>query len=438
MIEQASAQDYYYEAHVFCCTNQREAGDKRGSCKARSAQELRDYMKAQAKARGLDGRVRINSSGCLDRCELGPCMVIYPEGVWYAYNTEADVDEILERHILGGEVVERLVLDASEKPLEAGKLHLKIDAIKDLTPAIRRFFLVAEGGGRLPPFQPGAHINIDTGKDVIRSYSLANDPIERTYYEIAVKREVEGAGASGWMHDALQVGSVIEATPPANNFTLDQGATDHLLVAGGIGVTPVLSMARQLMREGANFAFHYCAASAEDGAYVDEIAKEFSDHAHFHFDGGDPAKGIDLSKVLANKPDGAHLYVCGPSGLMDAVIESAHALGWSEDVIHFEFFTPKTIENAEGDKPFTVRIASTGQELEVPSGKSILEVLEENAIEVESGCKSGVCGSCKTALLGGAADHRDHVLNEGEQAKNRAIMLCVSRALDGEVLILDL
>ena len=446
MTNRQTTQDPYFEAHVFCCTNERPAEHPRGSCKARGGEELREYMKAQAKARGLNDRVRINSSGCLDRCELGPCVVIYPDGIWYAYKNEADVDEILDRHIIGGEVVERLVIAPDQQPSSPvaspaenpAKLHLKISAIEDLTANIKRYVLVAEDGGELPPFQAGAHINIDTAIDVTRSYSLANDPAVRGHYEIAVKREVEGAGASGWMHDALQVGSVIEASAPANNFTLDQKAGAHILVAGGIGITPVLSMARQLMREGADFAFHYCATAAEDAAYVDEITKEFAERAHFHFDGGDPAKGIDLEKVLASQGDDTHLYVCGPGGLMDAVIDAARARNWSEDVIHYEFFTPKAAQNTEDDGSFTVRISSTGQELEVPSGQTILETLRANGLEVASACEGGICGTCKTTLLGGAADHRDQVLNEGEQSKNQSVILCVSRAQAGEVLVLDL
>ncbi len=428
----------YFEAHIFCCTNEREPGNPLGSCKARGGEELREYMKARSKELGLTGRVRVNAAGCLARCSLGPCIVIYPEGVWYTYHDKADVDEILDRHILGGEVVERLVLQNDRAELPAHKLELRVANCEMLTPVIRRLELVAANGGSLPPFKAGAHINLVTGVGVTRSYSLAGDPANTDFYEIAVKLETDGAGASKWILESLDGGDTLEASLPTNNFMLSSNADHHVLIAGGIGITPLLSMARQLKRAGASFALHYCARDADEAAFTDAIENEFPENATFHYDGGNAANGINLDSVLGGHDKGAHLYVCGPTGLMDSVIEKAADLSWPDARIHHEFFRARAAPKDQVDESFSVRLASSGRELAVPADKSILDVLRDNDIATESACEGGACGTCRTGLVSGHAEHRDDVLSNAEKAANGDIMLCVSRAKAGEVLTLDL
>ena len=186
------------------------------------------------------------------------------------------------------------------------KLNLKVSAIEDLTPAIRKFELVAASGGQLPDFLAGAHIDIDTGAGVVRSYSLANDPADKDHYVLAVLREAEGGGGSRWMHDSVGTGDLLNASGPVNDFPLDQEAERHLLIAGGIGITPLLAMGHELSRGETPFHLHYCTKSAGETAFLDEVRQVFGENITFHHDGGDPSKGMDLESELKDRPEGAH------------------------------------------------------------------------------------------------------------------------------------
>ena len=275
MTTRSDTSDLHYETHVFCCVNQRAPDHPRSCCSARGSRPLRDYMKSRAKELGLE-KTRINMAGCLERCELGPTMVIYPEGIWYTYDSREDVDEILERHLLGGKRVERLLLEPGQifpKPKVRQQLKLAVSGIERLTLEIRRFELVSAEGGGLPPFEAGAHIDVFTGNGLRRSYSLANDPEERHRYVIGVLREENGSGGSCWMHDKLAVGDVVSAMPPLNNFALVEDARRHVLIAGGIGITPILAMGYRLSRIAADVTLHYCTKSREETAFLDEVER---------------------------------------------------------------------------------------------------------------------------------------------------------------------
>lgn len=428
-----------YDIHVFCCINERESGHPRGSCAARGAVELHKHMKARSKQ--LQGpRIRINKAGCLDRCELGPVLVVYPEATWYRFDTQADVDEIIDRHVMAGETVERLLLAADQKQPETkpdSRIRLKVERISRLTDGIKKFELAAADGGELPAFDAGSHIDIFTGGGLRRSYSLANSPEQRDRYEIAVLREPAGRGGSAWMHDALAFGDVIEATAPKNLFPLDESADSHLLIAGGIGITPLLSMGRRLRHLNRPATLHYCTRGPETTAYAKEVKDVFGDGVIFHHDGGDPSRGIDLKSVLADPQTGVGLYVCGPGPLIDAVREAA--AHWPEGSVHFERFSAPVQDVAnDEDEPFDIVLSRQGKTLTVPPGKSILEVVTEAGITVESACEEGICGCCEIRLLGGEADHRDSFLGDDDKQNNRAIMVCSSRARKGETLVLDL
>ena len=438
MGDSQGSQDLVYETHVFCCVNVREDGHPRGCCSARGSVELREYMKARAKELGLP-KIRINTSGCLERCELGPAMVIYPEAVWYTYSSREDVDEILERHIIGGERVERLKLDADQrvpKPKAKRELKLIIASVDELTPEIKRFELVPQDGGELPAFEAGAHIDLVTGDGLKRSYSLANDPIERHRYVLGILREKNGRGASAWLHESAGAGDTITAMEPINNFGLAEHAGEHILIAGGIGIAPILSMGYRLREDGANFALHYCTRDARNTAFMDEARDVFGPNLTFHHDGGDPTKGIKLDDVLSRRQDGAHLYVCGPAGLMAAAREAASH--WPEGTVHFELFAPSARPKEWKNESFEVYLSRQKQALTVPADKTILEAVRDAGIEADSSCEDGLCATCRTRLLGGKAEHRDDVLSEGEKAANKSMMICISRALPGETLILDI
>lgn len=430
--------EQFYDAHLFCCVNQRDPDHPRGSCAARGSEDLHQYMKDQAKELEIKG-IRVNKSGCLDRCELGPVMVIYPEGIWYGINSTEDIDQILRRHILNGVPVDHLILDNDQEFPELNSdndLNLKVSRVENLTDTVKLFELRCPNNSRLPVFSAGAHIDVKISDDIRRSYSLTNDPAERDRYVISVLYEPDGRGGSRQLHNTLAVGTSVTVVPPVNNFDLIESASEHLFIAGGIGISPILSMGRHLKGQGSPTTLHYCTRSPEQTAFKDEVEQAFGDGLTFHHDGGVPSNGIDLHAVLQTRPEGAHLYICGPKGLIDAA--QAAASHWPDDCVHYELFAGSEEANQTDDGVFTVILKKSGLELEIPPGKSILEVVHAAGVEADSACESGVCGTCQTELLEGVADHRDDFLSPAEQDRQETIMICASRAKAGETLVLDL
>jgi vanillate O-demethylase ferredoxin subunit len=429
----------FYETHVFCCMNQREPGHPRSCCADRGSVDLKDYMKARAKELGIK-KIRVNQSGCLERCELGAAMVIYPEGIWYTYSTKEDVDEILDRHIIKGEVVDRLVLDSDQKvpkPKAKNEIKLSVAKVVDETGDIKRFELVSADGKPLPAFTAGSHIDIVVGNGQRRSYSLANPATERHRYVLGVLREPAGRGGSAWMHDSVKAGTTVTVLPPLNNFKLAADAKEHIFIAGGIGITPIISMGHDLKAKGAKATLHYCTRAPEKTAFVADVKEAFGANVVMHHDGGDPAKGIKLADVLKNRPEGAHLYICGPTGLLEAArAASAH---WPDETVHFEHFaaTPSH-KPATKSEPFDITLSRRRLTLTVPPDKTILDVIRAAGIEADSSCEAGICSTCETRLISGRADHRDEILTDAEKAANNKIMICCSRAMPGEKLVLDL
>lgn len=320
-------------------------------------------------------------------------------------------------------------------------LVLRVKDIRQLTADIKLFeFVAAEG--ELPPFEAGAHIDIVTVSGLRRSYSLANDPVERGRYVTAVLREPAGGGGSKWMHEGVKVGDILKAIGPVNNFPLQADAKRHLLIAGGIGITPLLAMGYQLRRTGGGYRLYYCTKAPQTTAFMDEVTEVFGDCVTFIHDGGDIAKGIKLDDVLAKPAHGTHLYVCGPSGLINAARKAA--AHWPDGTVHFELFTSARTDEQKAEiagrtnEEFEIELARSGMTLTVPPDKTILDVLNENGIEMIYVCEDGWCGTCVVGLLGGKADHRDEVLTDKEKTENKKIQVCISRAKPGEKLILDL
>ena len=428
----------YFDVHVFCCINEREAGHPRGSCSQKNALDLQGYMKSRVKEMGI-GSVRINKSGCLDRCELGPVLVIYPQGDWYAYSTEQDIDEIIDSHILNGERVERLALSAEQKfplDLESRTLKLKVTRVSNETKLIKRIELMTKDGKTLPEFTAGAHIDIDTGEGPGKSYSLAGDPAETNKYVLGVLKEPGGDGGSVWLHDHVSEGGSLMVSSPTNTFPLVNDAASYILIAGGIGITPLLSMGYTLRQSGADFHLHYCTKSQQETAFAEEVKQVFGDNVTFHHDGGDPKRGINLDSVLQERPEGAQLYLCGPAPLMEAARKAAE--NWPEESVHFEYFkTPDSPEGTE-NQAFDIFMTRRGEALHVPADKSILDVVRAAGINHPSSCEVGNCGSCSTRLVSGPADHRDNVLSDEQKAANDRIMICCSRAAADETLLIEL
>lgn len=292
-------------------------------------------------------------------------------------------------------------------------------------------------GGLLPAFTAGAHIDVELPGGLIRQYSLCNHPEERDRYRVAVLREVQSRGGSVAMHEALQEGSRLRISEPRNQFPLaEEDAPFSLLLAGGIGVTPLLSMAQQLHALGRRFEMHYCTRSPARTAFRDYLDQSpFASNVHFHHDDGAPEQRFNAERVLGDAPAGTHLYVCGPGGFIEHVLGTAADYDWPEMRLHREYFTASSAARQDDDSEFVMRIASSGERITVPVDRTALEMLEEAGIEVPFSCESGVCGTCLTPVLEGAPDHRDSVLSESERAANDCFTPCCSRALSTELLL---
>lgn len=313
------------------------------------------------------------------------------------------------------------------------QMPLRVAAITDVADGIRSFELVQPDGSELPPFTPGSHVKVQTPSGKLRKYSLCNDPVERHRYVIAVKREDGGQGGSQSMHGGLGVGDTLPASVPENAFPLADKARAHLFIAGGIGITPILSMIRSFGElPPAPWKLFYLSRAPETTAFLEELKDAaLRRNVVVHHDLGDPNGAYDLWPAL-EKPNSAHVYCCGPKGLMESVRDmTGH---WSPANVHFESFNEGGGVQPD-DRPFTVKLAQTGAEFEVPVGKSILATLREHGCNKASSCESGTCGTCRTVLLEGEADHRDMVLLPEEMQGQ--IMICVSRA-KSDRLVLDL
>lgn len=316
--------------------------------------------------------------------------------------------------------------------------QLTVKVVKKIQEAIDivSFELAALDDRPLPSFSAGSHIDVHVRDGLVRQYSLCNDPRETHRYLIGVLRDPKSRGGSVAMHDDVKEGDVIQISEPKNHFMLGQ-AKRTLLLAGGIGVTPILCMAERLAHAGSDFAMHYCTRSVERTAFHARIGSSiFADEVQFHFDTGPEGQKLDLANLIAQPDPDTHIYVCGPSGFIDHVVNTAKALGWSSAQVHLEYFAAK-VQDTSGDGAFEVKIASTGKSYTVPADKSIIAVLAQNGVYVETSCEEGVCGTCITRLLQGVPDHRDAFFTDEERARNDQFTPCCSRA-KSECLVLDL
>ncbi len=299
--------------------------------------------------------------------------------------------------------------------------------------------LVDAYGAALPAFSAGAHIDVYPPSGPVRQYSLCNDPAETHRYEIGVLRDAASRGGSAALHDRVAEGQLLTISTPRNHFPLDEAASHSLLLAGGIGVTPLLCMAERLARLGASFELHHCVRNADSAAYrARRAAAPYGQRTHLHCDDGAPAQRLQIDVLLARVPAGTHLYVCGPQGFMDALLGAARRAQWPEERLHCEYFSAAPVAlPASGERSFEVQIASTGQVLQVPADRSVLHVLARAGIDIEVSCEQGVCGTCLTRVLDGTPDHRDMMLSKAERAANDQFLPCCSRSLSAR-LVLDL
>lgn len=301
---------------------------------------------------------------------------------------------------------------------------------------ILSFELVHPRGEDLPVVAAGAHVDVHLPGGLVRSYSLAGDPQDRKRWLLGVLRETNGTGGSRAMHERVRVGGTLRLGAPRNEFPLAPNVNHTILLAGGIGVTPIKAMTHALCQSGASFELHYCARGPATVAFVEELtALVPEDRLHFHFDGGDPARGLDIKGLLAEPASGTHVYYCGPGGFM-AACEAASG-HWPQGTVHREYFkapTPST-ELARDDGSFTLHLIKSGQTLTVAADQTIVRAIELSGGRVPTSCLSGLCGTCKVSYLDGEVDHRDYILSDEE--KQVCLTACVSRA-KGASLSLDL
>ena len=322
-------------------------------------------------------------------------------------------------------------------------LSLVVAGVLPLTEHVKAFRLRHPDGKPLPGFTAGAHVKVEVTVDGAaqwRHYSLVNLTPDRdataapTEYLIAVRREEPGRGGSRFMHEALREGGRLTVSAPINNFPLDLTRDGHVLVAGGIGITPILSMAAELRARGKSFTLHYTGRSRAMLCFVQEMAPVAGDGLRIYAD-DEPDCAFVVDRMLAQAKPGQPVYVCGPKGMIDAVIDGALARGWDRGDLASELFTEAA--PVAGDHAFDVELAQSGRTVHVPADRSILDVLIDEGLDPLFDCKRGECGVCSCQVIEGEIDHRDYYLDDTEKASGTVMQICVSRA-KGEKLVLDL
>ena len=321
-------------------------------------------------------------------------------------------------------------------------LTLRVARKQAATERICTLELEALPGQTLPPFTPGAHLELQLGEGLVRQYSLVNAPSERGLYRLGVLLDPQSRGGSRAVHEQVQAGQTLQVRGPRNHFALDPSARHHLLLAGGIGITPLLSMAQHLADPtqragGTRFSLHYAARSRAQAAYLERLAEpDLAARVQHHFDDGPPEQRLDLNALLARPDPGTHVYVCGPQGFIEATLAAARNAGWPEAQLHYEYFGA-TVQAQAGDRGFEIELARSGKTVWVAPDCSAADALTAAGVSLMTACLQGVCGTCLTPVLSGQPEHRDAYLSAEERASNQQFLPCCSRAVS-ERLVLDL
>lgn len=316
-------------------------------------------------------------------------------------------------------------------------LKLRVRSVTYEAEGIRSFELVDPAGGLLPPFDAGAHIDVRIPGGLSRRYSLCGAPGTRDHYRIAVLKAPNSRGGSQAMHERVQAGDLIEVSSPHNFFPLSPDARRSVLLAGGIGITPMLAMLEQLRADGRDYELHYCTTSPQRTAFAPLLAHEVAQgRAHIHHDGGDPRNGLDIAALLKERADDTHVYFCGPGGFMKAV-QSA-AAHWPKEAVHFEYFGAEPIAAttaAPGGAPLEVVLARSNRTISIDASQTILSALRDAGVLCESSCESGVCGACRLGYLKGKPAHTDYLLSDEEHETQ--VLICCATVAEGP-LVLDI
>ncbi|WP_445115817.1 PDR/VanB family oxidoreductase [Acinetobacter sp. WZC-1] len=310
-----------------------------------------------------------------------------------------------------------------------------IDKIHQLTPSIRAFELVSADGSALPPFEAGAHIDVHLKNGLIRQYSLSNCSSESHRYVIGVLHDESSRGGSRCIHTEYQQGDHLDISEPRNLFEIHSQTQQAILFAGGIGITPILSMAYQMKRLNIPFELHYSVRTREMIAFYGNLTEHFGEHIHFHIR-DEPETAYDLPEILKETSSGLHLYVCGPDGFMDFITQSAQQAGWQTAQLHQEHFVAAQVDTSQ-DTAFTVEVAGSDRQIEVQAHQSVAQALLENGFEVPISCEQGICGTCITRVVSGIPEHRDLFMTDEEHALNNQFTPCCSRA-KSKILVLEL
>jgi ferredoxin-NADP reductase len=310
--------------------------------------------------------------------------------------------------------------------------RVRVAAVRDVAVDIRSYELVAADGRPLPAWTPGSHIDVHVPAGLVRQYSLCGDPALGDRYRIAVKKEAAGRGGSLSMHEDVEADDVLAIGLPRNYFPFVTDAARSLLIAGGIGITPIYAMVHALARNGDQaWTLHYCARSAAHAAFCEELRHLAPGRLVEHFS---EAPVLDVASLLAEVEPDVHVYCCGPVGLMSAV--KGACASRDPKRVHFEWFAAPPVDHSR-DQAFEIELARSGIVATVPADRTILQVVRECGVDAPSACEEGVCGTCESVLLSGDADHRDLLLSADEREQNHSIMICVSRARSKR-LVLDL
>jgi ferredoxin-NADP reductase len=314
------------------------------------------------------------------------------------------------------------------------KIAVRVAEVVKVNDLVTRFRFVRRDGREMPTFSGGAHTVVemkDGDRTRLNPYSLMSDPTDRSAYTISVRRDDQGRGGSLFMHRKVKPGDEMVISYPVNLFSLDLRARKHLMLAGGIGITPFLAQIKQLGHSGGNFELHYSVRTPALGSYVDELTAAHPDRVHVYYD--DRKQAIDLARLLDGQPLGTHIYVCGPKGMINWVRSTALAHGWPESAVHSEeFLAPQS------GKPFSVELAKSARTITVGEHQSLLEAIEAAGVDAPYLCRGGACGQCETDVLAhdGTFIHNDHWLTEDQRKGCKKIMPCVSR-FEGRRLVLD-
>jgi vanillate O-demethylase ferredoxin subunit len=313
-------------------------------------------------------------------------------------------------------------------------IRVQVTGITQIASEINLIELTAAQGQQLPPFTAGSHIDLHLSNGMIRSYSLSGSPDEPLHYLIGVKNEPEGSGGSRFIHEQLQIEDELDISRPRNNFELHEEADHTVLIAGGIGVTPLVCMSQRLENIGKPWELHYAGRHRGSTAFIPELSA-FGAKVNFYLRNGaeDPAQSrrMDIPAIIEAAPPGSHFYCCGPAEMINGFLAATSSL--PPDRVHFERFAND--QPIDKDGSFTVILKQSGETIEIPSGQTILGALLERGIDAPYSCMEGICSACETKVLAGIPDHHDMILSAEQKAANNVIMICCSRSKTPELVL---